>query len=143
MKSYLLFDSGCSTCSAIAQEIAKEAGDRLAIRSLRDSEIQTLLSKANPNWRWEPCFLEVGDEKVRVYTGIAMRARLAWRLGPRRTRRVMSLVCRYAAPTRDEALNGIDRREFLQHSGIGLLATIFLLGRQKSSLLDSRVAEPS
>lgn len=128
MKSYLLFDSGCSTCSALAQEIAEEVGDRLAVRSLRDSDIQALLSQANPNWHWEPCLLEVSDEKVRVYTGIAMRTRLALRLGPRRTRRVMSLVYRYAVSSRSPAPSDMDRRQFLQQSGslLGFAALISL-----------------
>jgi len=60
-------------------------------------------------------------------------------LGPRRTLELLKTVKRYGTSRTAD----LGRRDFLRHSGIGLLATIFLFGRQKSSLLDSHIAEPS
>lgn len=58
MERYLLFDSGCTTCSGIARLVEQESGGLLIAASLRDPEMQRLIKRANPNWRWEPMILE-------------------------------------------------------------------------------------
>ncbi|WP_448590726.1 hypothetical protein [Thermoflexus hugenholtzii] len=70
---YLLFDSGCAVCTALAREVEALSGGRLGVRSLREPEVQALLNQAHPNWRWEPMLLEIEGEQVRVFTGLAMR----------------------------------------------------------------------
>lgn len=81
MKRYLLFDSGCHSCSELAQTIEREAEGWLTARSLRDAEMQSLLKKADPNYRWEPALLEVKGEKINVATGLNLMAKIATGLG--------------------------------------------------------------
>ncbi len=62
MRRYLLFDSGCSKCTEIAQAVEQAAQGWLEARSLRDPAMQRLLDAARPDWRWEPTSLEVWEE---------------------------------------------------------------------------------
>ncbi|WP_448601219.1 hypothetical protein [Thermoflexus hugenholtzii] len=48
----------------------------MGVHSPRDPEVQALLDRARPGWQWAPMLLEVEGEQVRVFTGLAMRARL-------------------------------------------------------------------
>jgi len=75
-KRWLLYDAGCSVCAALAWEVEALSGGRLQVRSLRDPEVQALLDRARPGWRWEPMIVEIEGKRVRVFTGLAMRARL-------------------------------------------------------------------
>jgi hypothetical protein len=99
-------------------------GGRLQVRSLRDPEVWTLLDRARPGWRWEPILLEVEGERVRVFTGLAMRWRLVQVLGPVRALRVAQAVARMGGP-----VLGVDwgRRRLLQQGGA--LAALALLRR--------------
>ncbi|HXF69103.1 MAG TPA: hypothetical protein VNK89_04805 [Thermoflexus sp.] len=63
-------------CAALAREVEALSGGRLGVRSLREPEVQALLDRARPGWQWEPMLLEVEGERVRVYAGLALRARL-------------------------------------------------------------------
>jgi len=51
IERWLLFDSGCSVCAALAWEVEALSGGRLQVRSLRDPEVQALLDRAHPGWR--------------------------------------------------------------------------------------------
>jgi len=73
---WLLYDAGCSICAALAREVETLSGGRLRVRNLRDPEVQARLDRARPGWRWEPMLLEIEGERVRVFTGLGMRARL-------------------------------------------------------------------
>jgi hypothetical protein len=72
----LLYDAGCSVCAALAREVETLSGGRLQVRNLRDPEVQALLDRARPGWQWEPMLVEIEGKRVRVFTGLAMRARL-------------------------------------------------------------------
>lgn len=61
MDRFLLFDSGCSLCSALASEIERETDGWLTARSLRDQEVQAWLDRAQPGWHWEPTLLEAAN----------------------------------------------------------------------------------
>jgi hypothetical protein len=121
---YLLFDGGCSVCAALAREVEALSGGRLGVRNLRDPEIQVLLNRARPGWRWEPMLLEIERERVRVFAGLAMRMRLLQILGPARALRVAQAVARMGGP-----VLGVDwgRRRLLQQGGA--LAALALLRR--------------
>jgi len=123
MAHYLLYDAGCSLCAALAREVEALSEGRLRVRSLREPEVQTLLDRVRPGWRWEPMLLEAEGERVRVYTGLAMRMRLVRILGPARAWRVAQLVARFGGP-----VLGVDwgRRRLLQQGGA--LAGLALLG---------------
>lgn len=123
MPRYLLFDSGCALCTGLAQKIERETAGWLTARSLRDPAMQALLNMARPNWRWEPTLVEVHGERVRVFTGIRLRDRLATGLGPRRAMRVVQLVAQ-ALAAKLEVDQG--RRTFLQRGA--LLAGWLLVG---------------
>jgi predicted DCC family thiol-disulfide oxidoreductase YuxK len=45
---WLLYDSGCSVCAALAREVEALSGGRLGVRSLRDPEVQAPLDRARP-----------------------------------------------------------------------------------------------
>ncbi|HXF69591.1 MAG TPA: hypothetical protein VNK89_07270 [Thermoflexus sp.] len=123
-RRWLLYDSGCSACAALAREVEALSGGRLGVRSLREPEVQALLNRARPGWRWEPMLLEVDGEQVRVYAGLAMRMWLLRVLGPVRAWRVAQAVARLGGP-----VLGVDwgRRRLLQQGGA--LAGLVLLGR--------------
>ena len=48
---WLLYDSGCSVCAALAREVEARSGGRLGVRSLREPEVQALLDRARPGGR--------------------------------------------------------------------------------------------
>jgi hypothetical protein len=124
MKRYLLFDSGCSLCSKLAQDIEGVADGWLIARSLRDTAMQALLDEARPGWRWQPTLLEIKDDKINVFTGAALMAKIVQGLGMRRAWRLTKLIQQVYS-----ASNHINmgRRQFLQHGGV-LLAALPLLG---------------
>jgi predicted DCC family thiol-disulfide oxidoreductase YuxK len=120
---YLLFDSGCAVCTALAREVEALSGGRLGVRSLREPEVQALLNQAHPNWRWEPMLLEIEGEQVRVFTGLAMRWRLVQVLGPARAWRVAQAVARFGGPVLDVDWG---RREMLRKLGSGILVAFLV-----------------
>jgi predicted DCC family thiol-disulfide oxidoreductase YuxK len=122
---WLLYDAGCSVCAALAREVETLSGGRLRVRSLREPEIQALLDRARPGWRWEPMLVEIEGERVRVFAGLAMRWRLVQVLGPVRALRAAQAVARMGGP-----VLGVDwgRRRLLRQSlalaGLALLRRI-------------------
>lgn len=94
VQRYLLFDSTCSVCSGLARDVENHSGGRLVAQSLYDSKIQQLLDKATPNWPWEPTVLEVEDGRPRAFTGLLMRIRLLYVLGPRSSYQIARLMAR-------------------------------------------------
>lgn len=114
MHRYLLFDSGCTICSNLAHDVERHSKGRLSAQSLTDPKIQEWLKQARPDWQWEPTLLEVGEETRQAFTGVSMRARLLWVLGPRRSWQVARLVARsQGAPS----LQGATRKDFLKQAG--------------------------
>ncbi len=118
--TFLLFDSACSACSALAREVERVTEGLLVARSLHESEVQTWLNQARPGWLWEPMLLEVDGERPRAFTGLGMAFRLVGMLGLRRAGREARLVQRAAVPT---ARMHEERRQFLRYSG-GMLLTL-------------------
>ncbi|GEM_PF-958419 len=97
--------------------------EQIGRRSLRDPEVQALLDRARPGWRWEPMLVEIEGEQVRVWAGLAMRARLVQVLGPVRALRLAQAVARMGGP-----VLGVDwgRRRFLGRA-LGALAGLLLI----------------
>lgn len=123
MERFLLFDSECALCTDLASAIEHESGGWLIARSLRNPDMRALLDQERPGWRWEPTLLEVKGDQVRVFTGLAMRARLLAGLGLKRSWRVAQLVSRAVMPSSIH----LERRHFLQQAGM-LLGGFVLLG---------------
>ena len=117
---YLLFDSGCSVCTRLADDIERASDGWLAARSLRDPDVQTLFDAARPGWRWAPTLLEIEDGQPRVFTGMQMRARMALGLGPRRAWRIMQILTGSVTPVAPET----PRRAFLRRSVVTLVGTL-------------------
>lgn len=119
MIRHLLFDSGCVVCSNIADAVNAEAGGWLTARSLLDPEIVKTLDTHAPGWAHRPMLLEVQGDKIRVSSGLEMSWRMFRGLGPRKTRRVMTLVANALSPT-----VGTGRRSFLAAASgtVGVLA---------------------
>lgn len=126
MHRYLLFDSGCTICAQLARMVEQEAAGWLAARSLRDQEMQALLTEAKPGWRWEPTLLEVEGGRARVYTGVGMRARLGIKLGPRRAFAVARLLRQYTQPAAARS-HGPSRGNFLK-GAVAATSGLFLAG---------------
>ncbi len=117
MNRYLLFDSGCSACSELVQEVVRASGGWMEAKSLRDPEIQSMLDRAHPNWRWEPMLLEIENDKLRVLTGVKMQAQIFIGLGPERTFQFFPVLTRLQKPS---SAPGAGRREFLRRFGATL-----------------------
>ncbi|WP_448591608.1 hypothetical protein [Thermoflexus hugenholtzii] len=105
------------------------SGGRLQVRNLRDPEVQPMLNPAHPNWRWEPMLVEIEGERVRVFAGLAMRARLVQVLGPVRALRVAQAGARMGDP-----VLGVDggRRRLLRQEGGLPLPLGELMGMEKN-----------
>ena len=85
MERYLLFDAQCLTCSKLAQAVTSTTNGWMTARSLHDPQMQSLLAQTQNSQKWEPTLLEVQDDQVRVYRGMALRFKLLSGLGLKRT----------------------------------------------------------
>ncbi len=98
MKRYLAFDSGCSTCTALARKICNEAGqwidDVLPLKAQSTLDLIRRIGKSELNG---PAIIESDEGSTRVYEGIRMRWRLLTGLGPRRAARIGLLVAGHLA----------------------------------------------
>lgn len=92
MERYLLFDSGCTSCSSLAQAIEQESAGWLEAKSLRDPRMQTYFERAQRTLRWQPTLIEVSDQRVTFSTGFALRRKLVQGLGLKRTWRIFQLM---------------------------------------------------
>lgn len=99
MERYLLFDSGCSLCNTLAQDIECESKGWLKARSLRDPELHTQLDRVSPGWHWEPMLMEVRGDQTRIFAGIQLRWKLLSGLGPRRMWNVVQVISRATVST--------------------------------------------
>jgi hypothetical protein len=113
MERYLLFDVRCLTCNSIAQSVEESTNGWVRARSLHDPEMQVLLARTKPHWKWVPTLLEVDEGNVQAYTGFALRSKFLFELGPRRTLRTIQGI-REAASQRVET--NISRRRFFSRS---------------------------
>jgi hypothetical protein len=98
MHRYLLFDEACSRCSGLAADVALESDGLLTTRSLHGAEMRAVLDRERPGWTWEPTLLEMEGERVRIFTGLALRAKLVAILGARRAWAVARLVAEEQTP---------------------------------------------
>lgn len=67
------FDAGCTTCSQLAERIEEAAGEKLEMMSLSESCMREWRGQAlGKDAPWAPTLVEVGDGKVRAWTGVKM-----------------------------------------------------------------------
>ncbi len=112
MERYLLFESACPACADLAHSIEKIANGWLISRSIRDQEMQALLIRGQPDWRWQPTLLVKSDGHVKVFTGLGLALQLALGLGVKRSVQVLQLIERVRSSQADQMASG--RRSFLK-----------------------------
>ncbi|MCZ7668028.1 MAG: hypothetical protein M5U34_12960 [Chloroflexi bacterium] len=90
--------------------------------------------KQKPNWRWQPTLLEVNEEKVSVFVGSAMVAKMAVGLGPRSAWHIFQTLQQLDMPSKD-------RRQFLSQSGglIGAMTLLSVVGLPASFLGKTKI----
>jgi hypothetical protein len=129
MKRYLLFDSGCSLCTELAEQIETLSEGKLAVRSLRDPQVQVWRTEAlGPDAPWAPTLLAVEGEQVRGWTGFPMAGQLLWLLGPRKSWQVLQLLQEISQPT--EIIPNSSRRRFLKSLGAASFGMFVLSGKK-------------
>lgn len=107
MQKYLLYDSGCSTCSHLADVVHGAVGDSLKLLSLRTPKAKGLLDEAFPNgWRFAPYVMTVDGGNVRASTGIRATMQLGLWMGPVNAMRVWRAMTQEFTPKRRHFLKG-------------------------------------
>lgn len=116
------FDGDCLTCRQLAEEVARLANGRLAVRSLRDPEVAAWRARAlGPDAPWAPTLFRVEGERVEAWTGRRLAWQLARLLGPSRALALAErLVALNGAP--QPATAGLTRRGFLGKLGAAAVA---------------------
>jgi hypothetical protein len=67
----LLFDSGCTSCAAVASGIEQlGVGNRLLLRSLRDPQMQTMLTEVRPDGDGSQHFSSLTRTVIRPVLGL-------------------------------------------------------------------------
>jgi hypothetical protein len=117
------YDAGCAVCADVSDRVRKAAGARLALAGLAEPRIRELRRQALGDAAvWAPTLLAVDRDGVRAWTGRALALRLAWRLGPIRSTRVVGGVAGSAA------VRVPGRRRFLRVAPLAALGAFALSG---------------
>lgn len=115
---FLLFESGCLTCTHMAETVTELSDGALVARSLHEKEIQDLLDANAPGWRPRPMLIRFMDDgAVRIHTGASMVGVLARTLGPRRCVALTRLMGEDKDRSADIRPDGISRRAALLRGG--------------------------
>lgn len=125
-EQYLVFDSGCFTCSSFAATVEREARGKLKAIGIDSEMARTLLKRAFPNgWDHQPYLLTVRGSVVTASTGPKMMIGLGHLLGPRKGWYIYALAREAGIrPPVKASSNALGRRSFLQKAaalGAGLL----------------------
>jgi hypothetical protein len=92
MKYLVLYAEECTACSDVAALIRQTGTPGLEARGLADPQVLDLLASAHLEVPNRPAMLAVGDDSVRLLSGIRMRLRLAQIVGWRRSSTVVRLA---------------------------------------------------
>lgn len=122
------FDAGCFTCSDLGRRIEERVGDKLAVRNLNDPELLAWREQAfGRDAKWAPTLFEIGDGKVRAWTGWKMGATLTRKIGAAATWQVMQALGEVGvAPA--EGIESMSRGQFLKGIGGAAMALSVLSG---------------
>lgn len=133
---YLLFDGGCSTCSALAATIEEEAGGKVSALRIGSEQGIALLSRAfSHGYDWQPYLIAVRGETITATSGTAMAVQLGRLLGLRKGVRVYKMARQLGATLPMDAgadsmgplpLSGLSRRTFLKLGGVIMSAAAFV-----------------
>lgn len=146
MERYLIYDSGCSVCTQLAQAVGDAAGGKIRAISIRDDRARELLDRAYPNgWAFAPYLVAVDGDRVRAWTGAASALRLARMVGPLNAWSIWRVARRngvYLPPTGiGRQSSGVSRRGFLKLSA-GITGAVAVVGANSSSLYACTPCEP-
>ena len=127
----LAFDASCEACRGLSTAVGQACGGRLEVRPLTQPDVQRWRVEAlGPHPPWTPTLLRVTPDSVRAWTGAAMAVRLARRLGPRATVRVLGSL---GEPARVDG-PGLSRAGFLRLGLGAVVAGGLVLGGRTSAL---------
>lgn len=91
--NFLLFDTTCPACTNVARRLRELDVHDLSVRSLHDPEIVEVFQSTGTPVPNKPALVHIGGpETLTVYTGLAMRMRLARMLGARRAAEIVGLA---------------------------------------------------
>jgi hypothetical protein len=122
----LAFDASCCQCRQVAEEVGRAGAGRLDVRPLEHPEVRA--------WREQvfgdepphaPTLVKVAaDGTVRAWTGTAMAARTAARLGPRPSLRLLGALGALRRGTQAPERDGLGRAQFLRLALVGAGALV-------------------
>ncbi len=98
MERYLLFDASCALCSDLAGDVERASDGKIITKSLYAPDALALLKRARPDFKFEPTLLTVEGDKVRAYTGMAMRAQMVTFLNPLQLLKIARIVQKAGVP---------------------------------------------
>jgi hypothetical protein len=136
----LAFDASCETCREISAHVSSASDRKLEVLPLNHPDVQRWRQQglgAQPPWA--PTLLKVTGDHVRAWTGAAMSVRLASRLGPRSTVRVLQSLGQLRRkasgdPWEPEHRNEIGLAQFIHLAAGAALVAGMILARQTPPL---------
>lgn len=127
----LAFDGSCGRCRRISEIVTEASRGRLEVRPLADPEVRRWREQAlGSDAPWAPTVVNVQADRVRAWTGPMLGVRLARRLGPTHTVRVLRALGELeAAPVEPATESGVRRRGLLKLGiGVGVGAGLMFSG---------------
>jgi hypothetical protein len=125
----LAFDASCCQCRRVAEQVEQSGGGRIDVRPLDRPDVRAWREQAfGDRPPHAPTLIRVGgDGTVRAWTGAAMTVRIAARLGPRQSLRLLGALGALRKGTQvPESGDGLGRAQFLRLALVG--AGMFALG---------------
>lgn len=124
-KQYLVFDSGCSTCTHIAHAIQEVVEDKLEVISHNSEIAHQLLTKSYPDgWEHQPYLILAEGEKVQAHSGLRMRFELVRSLGIKKGWLIWRIAQRHGVSLPNTTASGFSRRKLLKNTGVATLAAV-------------------
>ena len=122
IKSHLIFDARCSTCSSLAKTVKETVGNKLESISIHDPKAQDLLDQVYPDgWIYAPYLVITEKNKVKASKGFNLFIQLGWLIGLRGAWRIWNLsrTQNLSLPIKIDAIPA--RRQLLKLlAGIGI-----------------------
>lgn len=130
----LAIDAACSMCQRIGRAVADAGGSRLEVRNLRDVEVRHMRDEALPGGaEWAPTLIRVSGSQYTAWTGFRLVAPLVWRLGMRRTVRLLVALgelngrVHAVGDTNISRAGMLSRKRFISAALVGAFAGISIL----------------
>lgn len=139
MDRYLVYDSMCTRCNTIAENIQQAAKSRVTAISIYDDQARELLKRCYPEgWQHAPYLIEVDKGTVKAWTGMTGCIKLGMLMGPLNSLYIWRLAWKGKKDKEDPGFTnrkslGISRRVFLKVSGGVIAATTIMLGNTEKA----------